>query len=779
MKAWKKAGVNISAVFLGGAVAVGSTVPALAAESSAPSGTGESNVSDGSGGTNVASRSSAGQSQAEAASQVTKDETVYVKLNPDGSVKDITVSDWLKNTNGTAALEDRSDLTDITNVKGDEAYAAMEDGSLVWSSSGSDIYYQGKSSKELPVSIKITYELDGREISPQELAGKSGKVKIRYEYTNHSTQTVTINGEETTIATPFAVVTGMILPEEKFSNVEISSGKVISDGSKMIVAGMAMPGLKDSLGLTESELGDRLELPEAVEVTADVTDFSLDMTATIVTGSIFEDLGVEDISSVDDLENALDELSEAASALVDGSGELFDGVAALKEASGELGSGVSALKDGADTLKAGSETLAEGISAYTAGVDTLNDGIGAYTAGADALAQGTFDYTAGAAQLAGGIHQLEARTAGLPLAVHQLYEGAAAAQSGAGILADEATANALVSGNAQITEGISQLHDAITAIEKSLSASQGDGTATASSIELAMQTLAMVRANDCTVLQTLENARGVQTQVDQVKGLASENLQDTINSLEMQYSAQLEQSIAMLSANIDMIDALMESLGDFSADGDMEALMGALAQMEAATDPENAESLYAGSVALGEGIAQMNDGCQSLKTGIDALTAGLESLDSAASALPEGIGQLAAGADALTANNGLLTAGAGQLLNASAPLNQGAAALSDKSTELNDGALRLFEGASAIAGGTGTLNDSVPVMADGIDALYEGARELSEGMETFNEEGIGLVDRMQAVVDAGKAYETFTDLADGARGSVKFIIETEGISAEE
>lgn len=142
------------------------------------------------------------------AKTVTKDETVYVKLAPDGSVKDITVSDWLKNVDQTPSIEDRSDLSDIKNVKGDEGFAGSGDGSIVWSSGGNDIYYQGKTSKKLPVSVKITYYLDGKEISADELAGKSGKVKIRYEYTNHSTQTVLVDGEAATVATPFAVVTG-------------------------------------------------------------------------------------------------------------------------------------------------------------------------------------------------------------------------------------------------------------------------------------------------------------------------------------------------------------------------------------------------------------------------------------------------------------------------------------------------------------------------------------------------------------------------------------------
>ncbi|MBS5521331.1 MAG: hypothetical protein KHX56_03565 [Clostridiales bacterium] len=780
-KKWKKTGLNLSAVLLGGAVAAGSFVPALAANEIQAD-----KVKD-----QPRDFGALENTESSEAKTVTKDETVYVKLAPDGSVKDITVSDWLKNVDQTPSIEDRSDLSDIKNVKGDEGFAGSGDGSIVWSSGGNDIYYQGKTSKKLPVSVKITYYLDGKEISADELAGKRGKVKIRYEYTNHSTQTVLVDGEAATVATPFAVVTGMILPGENFSNVEVSSGKVISDGSKMIVAGMAFPGLKESLGLEGSELGNSFDLPDYIEVTADVTDFSLDMSATVVTSSIFDEIGIDNVDSIDELENSLNELQNAANELVDGSGQLLDGVSALKDASAELGSGVEALDHGAKSLKDGSQTLAAGIEAYAAGADTLGSGITQYTAGADALAEGTKDYVDGVWQLSQGIDTLAQQTQGLPDAVHKLYEGALAAKSGADALANEQAAAALTEGNQQITEGIGQLHDTIVAIEDSLKASGDDSGSAKASIELAVQTLLLVKSNDSTVLETLESAKGVQNQVDQVKGLAPENIQGAINSLEAQYSSQLDQAIGLLQKNIGMIDGLIESLEGFASDNDMEALLSVLAQMEAATSPENENGLYAGSEALGKGIHTMTEGNKQLKAGIDAVTEGLGQLDEAAKALPEGIGALTEGADALTANNSQLTQGADLLLGSSPALTDGAFELSSQSPALKNGALSLFDGASALAAGTGTLEASVPAMTDGIYQLFDGASQLAGGMSEFNEDGIkkltdtlegdvkGLMNRMKAVVDAGKDYQTFTDLADGARGSVKFIIETQGIPASE
>ena len=266
------------------------------------------------------------ESQKEESKAVGKDETVYVKTDASGNTKDITVSDWLKNTDGTSSIQDASDLTDITNVKGDETYAQEDNGNMLWTSDGSDIYYQGKSNGQLPVDVKITYYLDGQEIAPENLAGKSGKVKIRFDYTNNSKKTVKVNGKEEEIYTPFLMASAMILPGDNFKNVEVSNGKVISDGSNNIVVGIALPGLEDSLKLDELDLGDRDEIPDYVEVTADVTDFKLEMTATVASCGNLDDLGFSDVDSLDDLKDALDELADASQKLVDGSGDLLDGV---------------------------------------------------------------------------------------------------------------------------------------------------------------------------------------------------------------------------------------------------------------------------------------------------------------------------------------------------------------------------------------------------------------------------------------------------------------------
>ena len=177
--------------------------------------------------------------------KVDKSETVYVNANADGSVDKITVSDWLKNHGSSDALEDFSNLTNIKNVKGDETFTQNADGSIVWDSKGNDIYYQGETNEELPVTMKVSYYLDGEKMDPKDMAGKSGEVKIRFDYYNNSNETVKVKGKKYNIKTPFTMVTGMILSSDVFSNIEVKNGKVISDGDKSVVSWSGIPWFKE------------------------------------------------------------------------------------------------------------------------------------------------------------------------------------------------------------------------------------------------------------------------------------------------------------------------------------------------------------------------------------------------------------------------------------------------------------------------------------------------------------------------------------------------------
>lgn len=316
-----------------------------------------------------------------------QDETVYVLTDAAGGVRNIIVSDWLQNCLGSETIRAATELTGIENVKGYEGFTLDGDGACVWDAQGNDIYFQGAIDKELPVTVTVSYTLNGQPVTPEELAGRSGRVVIRFDYENRQYETVELNGGQEKIYVPFTMLTGLLLDSSRFTNVEVSNGRLLNDGSRTIVAGVAFPGLQESLGLD----AEQLELPDYVEVTADVTDFALETTVTIASNRLFDGLAEQADGSVEELDNlsgGLQELSDAMAQLMDGSSRLYDGLCTLLERSGELTAGISQLADGAEALKNGADELNAGAAQLQAGAASLRDGLNTLSANNDALNAG-------------------------------------------------------------------------------------------------------------------------------------------------------------------------------------------------------------------------------------------------------------------------------------------------------------------------------------------------------------------------------------------------------
>lgn len=288
-----------------------------------------------------------------------KTETVYVKSDAKGNPREITVQTKLKNTGDGDTIKDYTNLTDIKNKEGDEAFTQNADGTVEWENHGEDITYEGTGSAELPVDVSVSYELDGQAIEPEQLAGKSGQLKIRFEYKNKTTQTIKVDGKEEQVSVPFAVISTMLLPDDHASDIEVENGKVMDiDGQKLVV-GYACPGLTKSLKLTTYELTEDIDIPEYVEVTADVTDFSLDFTATIISSGLLEDMDLKDLDKVEEMSDNMKKLEEATDKLSDGAGALEEGMETYKTYLNQYLSGVAALDQGAGVLESGLQVMNE------------------------------------------------------------------------------------------------------------------------------------------------------------------------------------------------------------------------------------------------------------------------------------------------------------------------------------------------------------------------------------------------------------------------------------
>lgn len=342
------------------------------------------------------------------AGKIEKDETVYILTGTDGSTEKIIVSDWLKNPDGEKEIEDRSVLSSIENVKGNESYTIDEDGSLIWSTSGGDIYYQGNANEELPISLSLRYWLDGEELPAQELAGKSGNVTIRFEYENRAYSMMEINGQQEKIYVPFVVVTGMILDGDTFRNVSVTNGKLIHDGDNTLVLGIALPGMQENLGLD----AETLKIPDYVEITGEATDFELGMTLSIATNQPFSALDLENVTLEEDTADSMTALTDAISALLNGSRALYDGLDTLLTQVADLPDGATQLSQGAASLYTGAGTLDAGATQLEAGASALNGGLETLSGNSETLNQGAAQVFA--TLLATATQQLQAAGAPVP-----------------------------------------------------------------------------------------------------------------------------------------------------------------------------------------------------------------------------------------------------------------------------------------------------------------------------------------------------------------------------
>lgn len=590
---------------------------------------------------------------------VDKEESVYLISDASGNVEKTIVVDHLTNKDKTDSVNDESNLCDITNVKGNETFT--QDGEkLTWQAGGNEIYYQGTTNQKPPVTQSVKYYLDGNEIAPEELAGKSGKVTIRFNYTNTTSYTKVVDGETVKVSAPFAAVSALVL-DDSFTNVEVTNGKLEQNESTNIVIGYALPGLKESLGIDSDELDDGVNIPDYFEVTADVEDFSYSTAMTFVVNA--SDFVSSDGIDTQDLDDMIVELSDASSQLQDGSAELSQGM-------GDLRTGLESYLAGSELINAGLNQLGNNVGSLVTGANELNSGAG------------------------------------------QLYSGIQSANAGASTLS---------SGVTQAKTGADQL---------------AAGTA-----------------------QLNENAETIKTYM--LKGIQSD-LDASVNASNL---VNLLKTAGLYSGNDDKvttnnIDTFVEILTN---------------------------EIYAGNIKLSID-SQMGEGTyDALVTGLKKAQGGI----AAANALPTNVSQLASGAGTLSTGLGQLETGAQTLDTGLDQLEAGSAQLAGGTQSLVDKVPELTSGINQLVTGSNTLVSNDAMLRDGVVKLDDGADKLADGMLQFNEEGInkileayngdikGLVNRLTAVIEAGEEYQTYTALADGQTGNVKFIYKLSGVEAEE
>ena len=688
-----------------------------------------------------------------------KEETVYVLLDANGNKTDTIVSEWLKNPEGAQTMYDSTKLKDVEVVKGNASYT-QDDDMLVWNSDGGDIYYQGKSDKEVPVNVEVTYTLNDAKVDATEIDHASGHLVVNYNYTNNYAGEMVIDGERRTVYQPFAMMTGMMLDNEKVSNIEVTNGKAINSGDYTIVFGMAMPGLAESLGIDS----DEIEIPESVIVEADVQDFSMPMTVTVASNNALSELGLDEFDSVDELK--------------DKAGQLNDGINMLSDGAGQLNDGIITLSDGTDSLKDGTMDLVSGVGALNDGAVSLSDGAGKLSDGTKKLSGGATQVNDGAGALKDGLHKLKDNTPALESGVNDLSSGAAQLNAGLSQINTNSEelkngAKSLVEGANQLATDLNSLSNSVTALSNGATGVSEGATQAEDDVDKVLEVYESVASNLVTISASLDgqisalNSLSLSEDATEAQKQAAQEELNTLNPLK----GNIDECLAKLNSVNEQKENLNQSMETYAFDAATldSGINQTLTQAQAA-----AKALSTGATNLQQGIKAYTDGVVSCTDGAKKLNDGLIALEGQLPALSEGLNKLTDGADSLAAGTDELAKGAGELVTGSSTLADGAMQLADGTGRLNDGSIE--------------LKDGVIRLSDGVYELLDGSGRLKEGVEEYRTEGIDKItdfvnnniekyyDRLCAVRDYADEYTSFAGSGNDTDSSVKFIIRTDAVN---
>ena len=645
-----------------------------------------------------------------------KTETVYAKADADGTVKEVTVNTVLKNKN-EKKIQDYSNLTDIKNIKGDEEYTKQSDGTILWDNQGEDIEYEGKSSEQLPVTVQISYFLDDKEITPKELAGKSGSLKIRFDYENHTKEETNVKGKKVELPVPFAAISALLLSEDNATNIEVKNGKVISLDGQNLIIGYACPGLSKNLNLSDSELTKDIELPEYVEVTADVTDFELDFTATVFSSGLFSDLDEENLDDLDETSDNMDKIQEASGKLKDGSGKLLDGMKTYDEYMKQYLSGVDSLKEGVDALKSGIQVLNESKTALGSGAQSLTDGLCQFSNGLSAISFGN-----------------------------------ASGQSGVDFSGVENAMVALVADGQKLNTALTQLQTQLQTVENFVTEAVTYQTTVQNDVEAVKNTLGAI---DWDAIENDAKAQR-EAQIDSaVEAALNETMQETSLSEE-------EQEI--------LKEGLKSSLETQLKENDKDTEL----TKEAREKTEEAVQILLSIPALD--IPDLSVDISTLPAILSDMQAQMQALGEAAEllgGLPEQMQTLQEGME--TIQNA-----AEQLAKGSSQLNTGISAFSDGIGQLYVGGQSLSEGTDQLSSAGSALDSGYQALIDGMKALDEGFAEFDKEAiqkltDLAGDDLTNLTTKIRGLKKVDAEYQNFGGIYEGQSGSVRFIIETEEI----
>lgn len=545
-----------------------------------------------------------------------RDETVYVIANTDGSVRQIIVSDWIQNGLAAAQVEERSELSQVEAVKGSATYTLGQDNARVWDAQGQDLYYQGSIEKALPVDMTVTYQMDGQTVTPGQIAGKSGHVTIRFDYENRQYEMVEIDGTEEKIYVPFAMLTGLLLDSDRFTNVTVSNGKLFCDGSHTAVVGVAFPGLQEDLAMEK----DWLDIPDYVEIEADVKDFSLATAVTVAFSGLFDQLDDETLEKLElgELTDGIGRMTDAMDQLMDGSSQLYDGLCTLLDSSQQLIDGVDRLCQGLNELTAHNSQLNGGAKqVFQSLIAAANSQL--QTSGLTVPELTVDNYSQVLESL---LQQLDGASAYAESEARKKIEAAVAAQQEQVSAAVEQAVEQQVA--AQVEQAVEQqvwqqVLSAAGLTEETYDAGTAAGAIPQKQQEQLQAALKAQMASE-TIKGLISQTKAAKMESDEIRALIGQKTEQTMAELveenlqSEEVQSHIRSAAEQASAGAQSIRSLKEQLDSY-------------------------QSFYQGLLAYTAGVAQARDGAAQLQSSLPALTDGVTRLRDGSMELSDGLRQ--------------------------------------------------------------------------------------------------------------------------------------------
>ncbi|WP_338817619.1 hypothetical protein WFJ11_02510 [Parvimonas micra] len=704
---------------------------------------------------------------AEEKNTIKKSETVYVTI--DGNeVKDKTVSVWL-NSDKNINVKDKSDLKEVKNLKNDKT-VTEENGYLNWNESEKDIYYQGKTDKNLPVELTVKYYLDDKEVSNSELDGKSGHLKIVLSSKNNRHETKSVNGKTQEVYSPYIVATAMVFDDEKVSDIKSDDVKIIKDGKNQIVTSILTPGLKQNFDSINKDKDLKI-FKDSISLEMDIKDYKPIEIYSVITNEFFQEN--KNLDSIDNLKDGIQQLEDNSQKLFDASVKLSEGQEKLNNGIGQLQGGVKQIYSGTEKLYSSMEKIKGKFDSLAPKVGVIQNYISEMYNGSLQLSNGVNNYTGAVSKITENVEKIQNGATLIDKGSNDLDNGVEKLKNATGKMKEGSKKidnlisqkDELLNKSTQLSQGMSNLGASygkiVSAIEEmskksiQLKNSTKEFNTKIHQVENSTKSLNSNISLENDIKNLEAKANNIQKVIDDLSNknkdgsLTSEisilnktkndllNESKTlkakqtglskINTLAQAMSELASNSDKLLKANSDLSDGLLTVYTKMNE---------SKVQLEKSTTDLNAGLSKIGESMKADDLKVLKSSIEQLDGATGKIKTGTESLKSATNQNKVAMGMLQSAMSKLDENSNSLKNGSGQLANGLGEFKTQSQILNSLSQVKEQAIIPFSNAINSLNEGLKKMDSSTDQLKEGSDKLTSSQKEFSSKLGEFKQKGI-------------------------------------------